>query len=163
MTNKRLQLTASRLREVLEYDLESGIFRWRMSRGMRRAGATAGCVMSKGYVFIKIDSVIHTAHRLAVLYMTGQWPPHEVDHKDLNKANNAWSNLRLATSSQNKRNVIKARKSAAGFKGVNQTPTGRYRATMSKDRKCVYLGEFDTAIEAHAAYMAAAGEFAQPR
>ena len=103
MTNS--QLTVERLRELLSYDPATGKFLWRVGRQCMRAGAVAGATEVQGYRVIKIDGKIYKAHRLAWLYVTGEWPPEEIDHKNTDPQDNVWSNLRLATHSQNQANA----------------------------------------------------------
>ena len=164
-------LTAERLREILEYDPETGVFRWRgvlSGRGYSHAnvaaGVEAGALDTKGYRLIGIDRRLYRANRLAWLYMTGQWPPRKVDHRDTDQSNDAWDNLRLASNSQNGANARLSKRNKTGLKGVSIWQ-GRYMAQICKDHKRYRLGSFDTPEEAHAAYMAAAhrlhGEFAR--
>jgi hypothetical protein len=95
--------------------------------------------------------------------MTGQWPLGELDHKDRNRHNNAWNNLREATRSQNVANSFRLR-NATGFPGVKRRPNGRFVASISHQKRRHWLGSFATAEEAQIAYQAAAikyfGEFA---
>lgn len=153
-------LTAERLREVLDYDLETGEFRWRITMGCRGvAGRVAGCLCATGYQSIRINRKPYQAHRLAWLHVYGEWPRNEIDHMNGNKADNRLSNLREATRFQNTAN----RKSRKTFKGVYLLPSGRWAASIQRD-KLHHLGCFDTPEEAHAAYCSAAierfGEFA---
>lgn len=99
--------------------------------------------------------------------MTGEWPPEQVDHKDHNTSNDAWDNLRLATQSQNKANCRAYKKKSCTLKGVQAVQKKhsiRYRAVVTKDGVRRNLGNFDTEIEAHLAYVKAAemlhGDFA---
>jgi|ERR1700720_213694 len=121
----RNELTVERLRERLSYDPESGIFTWRVAVGCarcrRKPGDLAGRLLDRGYRQIKIEGRQYLAHRLAVHYMTGAWPEHEVDHRDLDKSNNRWDNLRAATSSQNKSNTRRQRNNTSGFKALAET------------------------------------------
>ena len=162
-------LTQDRLKQLLTYSPETGLFSWNVDRGGRRAGDIAGC-SKRTYVAISVDDRIYRAHLLAWLYMTGEWPSPFVDHRDLNKHNNAWSNLRLATKSQNMANVGLIKSNKSGFKGVSRyrqgEPYGRpWQACINKDGKTIGLGQYATKEEAHAAYVAAAkrlfGEFAR--
>lgn len=96
--------------------------------------------------------------------MTGDWPANLVDHIDMNKSNNAWSNLRDATKSQNGKNSRAKRTNKFGLKGVCKVGN-RYQAQIGCDGVKHHLGLFGTPEEAHAAYAAAAkelhGEFAR--
>ena len=96
-------LSHERLKEVLEYDPGTGISTWLVDRtGTARAGARAGCIhKSSGYRVIRIDGKLYREHRVIFFWMTGKWPDKEVDHRDLDKSNNRWHNLREATRSQN--------------------------------------------------------------
>lgn len=102
------------------------------------------------------------AHRLAFLYMTRRWPK-EVDHRDLDRSNNQWSNLREAKS--HSANLANQRGKGPYPKGVCKTPAGRFAARLMNMGKNHYLGTFDNPEEAHAAYAAKAqelhGEFAR--
>lgn len=161
-------ITVERLREVLAYDPETGVFTWKVTNSNRApAGTRAGRVATHGYRRIRIDGTEYAEHRLAWLYMTGNWPEPETDHRDGDPANNRWSNLREATRSQNTAN----RRLAADRtlpKGVSRSANGkRFVAQFVHQRVVRYLGTFDTASDAHAAYMFAArdhhGEFARAR
>ena len=105
-------LTAARLRNLLHYDPETGIFT------RRATGAPVGSLNDKGYIRIRLGGRDHKAHRLAWLYMTGAWPPIQVDHENRTPDDNRWGNLRAATFSQNAVNKISHKPSASGFKGV---------------------------------------------
>jgi hypothetical protein len=160
-----IELTQARLLELLSYDAETGIFRWLVYRGGSRpkAGSIAGRLSDKGYVIIGIDDREYRAHRLAFLYMVGRWPVPEGDHRDLNRANNIWSNLREATRSQNMANTS-WHDNRVGFKGVYASGD-KYAARIQFSGKATYLGTFDTAEFAGFIYAAAAqaifGEFAR--
>lgn len=98
-------LTQARLKEVLYYHPESGDFVWLKHPCQSwRNGTQAGFRHNKGYWVIAIDNDRYLAHRLAVLYVTGEWPVAKVDHKDTIKSHNWWTNLRSADDSQNGHN-----------------------------------------------------------
>ena len=146
-----------RLRELLTYDPETGVFRWNVRPGPFsnvKAGSMAGGLNSDGYIQISVDGTKHKAHRLAWLYMTGEWPEHQIDHRDRNRANNAWANLREATPAQNAQNRP-AFKNKIGRPGVARNHRG-YMARISINGERVYLGTFSTASDAEKAYRAAA-------
>jgi hypothetical protein len=152
-----LSLTVKRLKELLHYDPKTGLFTWINSRGKRgRMRGFAGCVRrSNGYVQIEINEVIYLAHRLAFLYMTGKMPKHDTDHKDGNRANNIWSNLRSVTRMVNLQNTRKAAtNNALGILGVCAERNG-FKAQIKVNKENVYLGLFPTPELAHAAYIKA--------
>ena len=93
------ELTAARLRKMLHYDPETGVFTrlW--------TGNVTGCPDAKGYLRIAADGRSYRAHRLAVLYMTGAWPSEQIDHINQVRTDNRWSNLRPATNGENGANT----------------------------------------------------------
>jgi hypothetical protein len=155
-----------RLVEVLDYDLETGLFRWKLRRGKMPAGSVAGTTRPDGYLIIRIDWVTHYGHRLAWLYMTGQDPPPGIDHANGEASDNRWANLRAADQSLNTANARLAVNNLTGFKGVSwDKRVQRWRASICQAQKQIWLGYFDTPEAAHKAYTEAAnrlfGEFAR--
>jgi hypothetical protein len=165
MAKSKIQhITAERLREVLDYDPNTGAFRWRYRPereqrwNSRFAGKDAGHPCKRlGYVLLNIEGRLCRAHRLAWLFMTGSWPTVEIDHADGDGLNNRWKNLRLATRSENNSNTRLPRHNTSGLKGAYfDKRTGRWLAQIRHQKQQIYLGKFDTAEEAHAAYCEAA-------
>ena len=157
-------LTIARLHEVLSYEPATGVFRWKVAFGkIRIVGSVAGRVNGKGYRYIWVDGKDYCAHRLAWHYVYGEWPVGKLDHKDCAPDHNWIDNLRPATDSQNSANRRLSKRSTSGFKGV--TYENGWVAQIEKDRRHIRLGRFETAEQAHAAYLAAAktifGEFAR--
>ena len=151
-------LTQTRLKELLHYDPETGVFTWLVASNRRvKFGEAAGSFTCKGYISIKHSHSCYQAHRLAWLYMTGSWPQEQIDHIDLCKSNNKWANLRAATNAQNQHNTQKPKHNKSGFKGVYlATDRGKYRASITVLGTKIGLGQFNTPEEAHTAYCAAA-------
>jgi HNH endonuclease/AP2 domain len=150
-------LTPERLREILHYDPATGLFTWRVCRHHRtKIGAIAGCI-TNGYGIIVLDGSIYKMHRLAWAYTYGHWPKNDIDHIDGNGTNNRLLNLRDATRSMNCQNQKRAQKNnKTGLLGVRfRRDNGRYSAQIGVDGKPRYLGLFDTAEAAHAAYIEA--------
>ena len=79
---------------------------------------------------------------IAWFYMTGVWPKNEIDHKDLDKSNNKWSNLREATHQQNMTN-LPPKKSKTGFRGIKFYKENRYRVVLQVKGKKIHIGLFD--------------------
>lgn len=168
-------LTQSQVRELLDYDPETGVFIWRVDRVggngtvVKAAGSVAGCASMRetnSYLHIVINGRSYGAHRLAWLIMTGSWPAKDIDHKDGDGLNNQWINLREATSSQNCANKRLRRDNTSGAKGVSWRPDlGKWKATITAEGKTRHLGFFVDKDDAAAAYEAAAtehfGEFAR--
>jgi hypothetical protein len=158
-------LTADQLRALLDYDPETGIFRWRPRTNCRRewntryAGTIAGTQTKHlGYIQIAVYGRLYLAQRLAWLWMTGSWSTsEEIDHWDTNTSNNRWGNLREATSSQNKMNRPNRSDNTSGYKGVWwEKRRSKWVADIMVDSKRRHLGYFPTAEAAHAAYCEAA-------
>lgn len=153
-------LTQQRLRELLHYDPNTGIFTWRVARGNIKSGATAGsAAYGHGYRVIKLDGRAYLAHRLAWLYVHGAFPVAEVDHINGVVSDNRVSNLRPAELKQNRRNRRAKRGTRTGLKGVTYIPRNTirpYQARIYVDGRSIFLGNYSTASGAHAAYAAAA-------
>ncbi len=159
-------ITQERLKEIICYDAETGVFTNRINRGNAKAGTIAGCISAKGYWCISIKDRMHRGHRLAWLYVYGEMPRGAIDHINGVRTDNRILNLRLATNAQNMQNLRASNRSKTGVKGVFRcSATGRYRAQIVVDGKLKFLGRFDTVEEGAAAYAEAArrffGEFAR--
>ena len=172
-------ITADALRAALHFEPETGVFTWRgnadrsRSWNTRYASTRAGgewTVPKTGrrYWRVKIGDRLYLAHRLAWLYVHGEWPGQglDIDHINGDGLDNRIANLRLATRSQNIANSKAHRDNATGFKGVSfNREKQKFEAYIYHDGRQRSLGYHDTAEEAHAAYCHAArevfGEFAR--
>jgi HNH endonuclease/AP2 domain len=159
-------VSAERVREALHYDPETGVFTWRINKGKMRAGAVAGGLGAKGYWQIGVDNVRYYGHHLAWLYMKDELPHSLIDHKDANRTNNQWRNLRVATIAQNAQNGVIRPSNKSGRKGVSwHRGCGKWQTHIRINGKSVYLGLFDDLELAHQAYASAAcahfGKFAR--
>lgn len=145
-------LTQERLKELLGYSPETGEFK-------NRDGKVVGSAKGHRYVRVYLDGAMHYAHRLAWLYMTGSFPESGIDHRDGDRSNNAWSNLREATQAQNLQNIRESRGKTSSKLGVSwHKAAGAWRAAIVKAGKQIHLGLFGTEDEAHLAYLAAKRE-----
>jgi hypothetical protein len=165
ISDRLINMTPHRLRQLLDYNPRTGVFTWRVDRGgTARIGRVAGANHNRGYRQINVDGTIYLGGRLAFLYMKGRWPK-EIDHINGNRSDDRWSNLREATRIQNCRNT-KLKTGMTGFRGVYwDNRLQKYRAKVTIERRAIQLGCFDTPDAAHAAYCIAArkhfGEFAR--
>lgn len=118
-----------------------------------------------GYRAVRTHGETYLAHRVAVLLMTGEWPSQIVDHRDLNRGNNVWTNLRQASRRQNQQNHPMQTRNTSGVKGVSWvTSRGKWLAQLSINGRTRNLGRFQSKAEAEAVVRAARethhGEFA---
>lgn len=151
----KTDLTAQRLRELLHYDPETGVFIWRMQahKSRRKIGDRAGCRGADGYVVIGVDAGYFKAHRLAWLYCHGVWPAGDIDHMNGNRSDNRLCNLRDASRSMNAQNVHGASKrSKSGLLGVRKFGK-KWRTAIMIDGRVKHLGTFESAEIAHEAYL----------
>ncbi|MDX3877587.1 MAG: HNH endonuclease [Achromobacter sp.] len=145
--------------EYLEYADETGSLIWKKvpprSKSRISRGDIAGTLV-KGYRRIKILGRIYSAHRIVWAMHHGEMPDGMLDHIDRNRSNDRISNLRMATTSENRRNSTVKSDNRLGIKGVRQNRYGRYEARIFANGKGYFLGSFaflDDAIAArrHAA------------
>lgn len=156
--------------ECFECDSEAGTLVWKMrprhhfctERGYRhyiagsRAGKRADWLHEPtGYRFIQFSTSLYKAHRIVWKMVTGQEPEDFLDHINGDRSDNRISNLREATDLQNRHNAGKRKNNTSGLRGAFSTPWG-FLAQIGVNRKTVYLGYFNTAEDAHAAYCEAA-------
>lgn len=118
----------------------------------------------QGYLQVGIGGRSYQLHRVIWFYVTGLWPV-EVDHKNRDKADNRWRNLRDCTRAKNRANSCVGKNNKLGLKGVRLTVKGRYEPRIRVGGKAIWLGTYNTAEEAAAVYASAAkrhfGEFAR--
>lgn len=101
----------------------------------KKTGRTAGYIHSSGYRVVWFERKKYGAHVLIWKIVTGEWPSQLIDHRDLNRSNNSWDNLRAATRTQNIRNGGVKKNNALGVKGVRRTKSGSYQARIMTDGK----------------------------
>lgn len=153
-------LTQEILKEIIHYDPDTGVFTWRRRAkkwfkddgkwkgwNTKFAGKEAGSVRKtcdgKGYVLISIFHIRYQAHRLAYLYMTGEFPQNQTDHIDGCGTNNIWVNLRDVTNSENSKNMRLRSDSPSGFTGVRWYKYyKKWNARISVNNKQIHLGYF---------------------
>jgi hypothetical protein len=129
--------SADFLREVLIYDPTTGVLTRRVGSQGTQVGAVAGSPDLRGYIRLSINCTLFLAHRVIWKMVTGIDPPEQVDHIDGNKSNNAWSNLRCASQSENCMNRSLSTRNANGIKGLSwHTEERKWRVNlMAKGRR----------------------------
>jgi hypothetical protein len=158
-TIPRNQLTLRDVKDVIDYNPETGVFTWkRKAAGYRRNRPAGSCFL---YRSIKLWGYPYFAHRLAWFYFYGKWPCGEIDHINRNRLDNRIENLRECSRRQNRANQVGW--GTLGVKGVRKYRS-RYRSAIKTGGVSIHLGTFDTINEALEAYNLAAkktfGEFA---
>lgn len=157
----KIILTQELLKEYLKYNPDNGLFTWIKDYGKNiKSGIDAGCENSIGYIQIGIFGKKYLAHRLAWFYMNGTWPTECLDHIDRNRKNNTYSNLRLASYTNNAQNKKIQNNNTSGFKGIIKCNDGAtFRSRIKVDGSVIHIGCFPTQEEAHIAYCFAALEY----
>lgn len=159
-------LTQELVREFLHYDPDTGIFNW-LERDRKwfvnaqafgrwntmYAGKEAGClresVSGKTYRIISILADDHKAHQLALLYMNGSLPEHQVDHESGDGTDNRWCNLRETTHSDNAKNQKLHCTNSSGVSGLTyRKDRNQWRVRISVQGKMKTLGNFKDYFEA---------------
>lgn len=149
----QLDITIEELKAMLSYDPDTGIFTRIKQSSNSKIGKELGSKHSAGYVVIGFKSKNRFAHRLAWLYMTGEWPTKQIDHINGNRSDNRFVNLRVATQSENNQNKKTASsKSTTGLLGVCRHKNG-FGAMIRVNGISKWIGLYKTAEEAHAAYL----------
>jgi len=158
-------LTSEQISKLLDYNKETGKLYWRVRASQIPAGTEAGYLNGYGYRIISIKKKMLSAHRIVWLLETSEWPSEDLDHINLDKADNRFCNLRLATDSQNGANKAMYARNTSGLKGVSWHKGGKkwkgqkWRATCGPK----HIGYFDCPAAARLAYIVEAdkmyGEF----
>lgn len=118
-TNARQVTDVNLVREYLYYDPDNGLMRWIKCKSGIKVGDIAGCIdKSSGYMRVYFNGVKYYIHQLIWMYMTGNWSDREIDHINLDKTDNRWSNLREASPSENSCNKGMYKNNTTGIKGV---------------------------------------------
>jgi hypothetical protein len=158
-------IPASKLHDLLAYDDQTGILTWKsrprelfkthrafVQWNQRYVGEAAGTLKNdSGYIIVSIHKQHERAHRVIWAMCTGEWPEISLDHINGCRTDNRISNLRLATQSENAKNMRLMSSNKTGFHGITKAPHGKYRAKGYASDVQHHLGYFDTLEEAVAA------------
>ena len=138
-------LTEERLKQLLTYDPETGLFTWKVDKKSAKKGSVCGNNTVQPYIEVHIDGTKYLAHRLAFLYQTGRLPQNIIDHINGNGRDNRFTNLRVATTSQNAMNKRKSRNSSTGVKNVTfRKDRGKYAVIVEVNGKGKSFGHHET-------------------
>ena len=146
-------ITQERLKERLNYDPDTGVFTWAVrGKGIKEIGCRAGTFDASGYIVIMIDAKQYKSHRLAWLYIHGEFPPDQIDHINRIKDDNRIKNLRCVTQKGNSRNSPLRKDNNSGVTGVTwNKKRGKWemqiRDNNGKDIRCCFE-DFNDAITA---------------
>jgi hypothetical protein len=156
------ELDVEYIKSRLSYNGDNGVFLWRKrenykgSWNARFAGKVAGSLSFYGYYIIVIDNKLYLAHRLAWVITYSEWPKEEIDHIDGDRSNNKISNLRLATSQENKMNSSIRSDNTSGLKGVSWSKCkNKWKSHINFCSKQKHLGYYEKIEDARAAREAA--------
>ena len=145
-------LAASYVREMFDFDTETGNLFRKEGRSGCTLGNVAGGDDGKGYIAITVDGFAYKAHRLVWLHHYGEWPDGPLDHINGVKTDNRLSNLRLVTQLINLRNQKLRSNNSSGVCGVCwDKACNKWRAAIFVKYKYKHLGLFEDkedAIEA---------------
>ena len=154
-------LSFDRASSLLDYDKQTGHLYWKAPKNKKLAGRPAGCINSGGYRVIQIDGLLRLAHRVVWLLCVGRDPDHDVDHINGDRSDNRFENLRDVLRNHNNQNIRRPYStSSTGLLGAHRCggKRGGFQSSIHANGKCIALGHFKTAEEAHAAYMRAKRE-----
>lgn len=138
------------LKEVFDYNPDTGVFKRKKAFSNRsKVGEVLRAKQAGGYVVININGRVYRAHRLAWMYVYGEWPEGDIDHINGVKDDNRLCNLREAERSQNLCNTRTPKTNTSGYKGVSWDATrGKWVAKLCLRNKQYPLGRFDNLEDA---------------
>ena len=158
-------LTADRLRELVDFDPETGVFTQRIvyegQRARWKAGRVSGSISKgTGYLTLRLDGKLYQAHRVAWMHHFGVWPQDHIDHINGQQTDNRIANLRDVSNAINRQNTRGPRcDSQTGMQGVSlDKRRSKFFARIRVNGRTFHLGYFDDAASAHDAYLDAKRE-----
>lgn len=137
---------------LFEYHPDTGSLRWKTKKGRANIGDEVGWITIKGYREAKVNQVQYKVHRIIFMMMTGHWPDGEIDHKNGNKTDNSWINLRLCTHLENMHNQKMHSDNTSGITGVSwHKRIKKWQASIRHDNRTIHVGYFNSIEEARRA------------
>ena len=151
-------ITQEQVKKLFDYNQETGVLSFRLSRGRSKIGEPVGTLLTNDYLRTFIDCKSYYVHRIVFLHCNG-YIPTQIDHINQVKIDNRISNLRECDRHQNEGNTKKRSHNTSGFKGVFHHQ-GKWMVRIAGS----YVGIYDSPALAAIAYDEAAiehyGEFA---
>lgn len=158
------ELSQRDVKELLEYDKEAGLLFWKkrtpkwFTDGKNSAESTCNtwntkfsgtlalnAVLASGYKKGCILCKQYYAHRIIWLWMTGEWPTKNIDHKDGNPSNNSWNNLRDVEQKINCKNLKMGKNNLSGKTGVHWSQSrNKWVVQIMVDYKNIFCGHYDS-------------------
>jgi len=142
--------------EAISYDKDAGRFVWKYRPkhhfpserewkrwNSRHANTEAGSLQLNGYIHINILGKHRKAHRVAWILCNGEWPEHEIDHINGDRADNRLVNLRDVPKSKNGKNTAKPNSGSTPRVGVRMHCSGKWQARITVDGRATSLGLYD--------------------
>lgn len=152
-------ITQERLKELFNYDQETGLFTWiaksRTIGGLKAGSLTGQTPNSNGYLRISVDSKRDYAHRMAWLYVYGDYPKFDIDHINGNRSDNRIVNLRDVPHIVNSQNLRSATKTnTIGYMGITWSNYAKaWSSAVTVNGKRIHIGYFKDPEKAHQAYL----------
>ena len=145
-------LTADELRSTLNYNPDTGVFTRRVPAKGMAVGAICGCNNGRGYLRIRVNGTYAVAHRLAWLYVHGEWPQGEIDHINRDTKDNRIANLRVVDRTENLLNRGNDGRNTSGVRNVSwDANRSKWVAQIRRRGKQFNLGRFESVDEAASA------------
>ncbi|HDC4389194.1 TPA: HNH endonuclease [Enterobacter cloacae] len=155
-----MMLTQERLKELFQYNSYTGVFTRIKSTSSRAIkGDIAGTTNSHGYLRFCVDGVVYLSHRLAWLYVYGEFPEGIMDHINGDRKDNRIANLRVVSLRQNALNRKIQSTNTSGIKGVSWCRNSKkWKASIMYEGKHINVGSFSDKQEAAEAIKKARAE-----
>jgi len=136
--------------ELFDYNPNTGIVvRRKTVSPNAKKGDIAGAVNRYGYVAICVNYKPCIMHIIIWIYMTGEIPSKDIDHINHVRDDNRWTNLRLASRSENQRNRSMPKTNTSGFLGVSWNKVReKWEVYIMANSKRVHLGCFACKLDA---------------
>ena len=149
-------ITQELVKSLFDYDSSTGIFKRKVTVATNaKAGQILNTKGSGGYLQVKINRTPIKVHRLAWLYVYGEFPTDTIDHINRKRDDNRIENLRVCKIAENLQNKSFYANNTSGYKGV-VVKANKFAAQITACKKVKHLGYFFNAEDAHKAYVLAA-------